>query len=125
MNHLSRSLTYSLSFFQRTALAPLEVHGHQMQWIRGIRVKVFNDNLEQALNVLERKMKSSGMERLIKRHTDHHVKNSEKRVLARKNLELRIRSEELSRKLRSILVKKISTFSISFNMVEYLTSTEP
>ncbi|XP_020596928.1 uncharacterized protein LOC110036743 [Phalaenopsis equestris] len=106
MNRFIRTLSSSLSF-RRTAALPPETDGYQMQLIRGIRVKVINDNLEQALTFMERKMKSSGMERLIKRHTDHHIKNSEKRVLARKNLELRIRSEELSRKLRSILVKKI------------------
>ncbi|GKV23024.1 hypothetical protein SLEP1_g32814 [Rubroshorea leprosula] len=52
-------------------------------------------------------MQSSGIERLIKEQRTHHVKNSEKRVLARKNLERKIRSQELSRKLQSILNQKV------------------
>ncbi|XP_072991139.1 uncharacterized protein [Typha latifolia] len=79
----------------------------KMRWERWIRVRVRNGNLEQALGIMERKITSSGMERLIRRQVEHHVKNSEKRVLARKNLQLRIRSQELARKLRTILVKKI------------------
>ncbi|RWR83374.1 Ribosomal_S21 domain-containing protein [Cinnamomum micranthum f. kanehirae] len=80
---------------------------HQVQWCRGIRVRVWNGNLEQALAVMARKMVSSGIERLIKRQPTRHIKNSEKRVLARKNLEHRIRSQDLARKLRSILIKKV------------------
>ncbi|XP_048548953.1 uncharacterized protein LOC125528543, partial [Triticum urartu] len=64
-------------------------------------------NLERALQVMERKMRSSGIERLIKRRTEHHVKNSEKRVLARKALMARVRSQELGKSLRDILIKKI------------------
>lgn len=80
-----------------------------MRWARGIRVRVYDDNLERALAVMQRKMQSSGIERLIKRRADNerHLKNSEKRVLARKNLQMRIRSQELARKLQTILVKKI------------------
>ncbi|KAI8526980.1 hypothetical protein RHMOL_Rhmol12G0040900 [Rhododendron molle] len=77
------------------------------QW-RGIRVKVRNGNLEQALVFMQRKMQSSGIERMIKLEQTHHIKNSEKRVLARKNLERKIRSQELARKLKSILIKKVS-----------------
>ncbi|XXG73574.1 hypothetical protein AAC387_Pa07g2471 [Persea americana] len=80
---------------------------HQVQWLRGIRVKVWNGNLEQALAFMTRKMVSSGIERLITRRPTRHIKNSEKRVLARKNLEHRIRSQDLARKLRSILIKKV------------------
>ncbi|KAL5759974.1 hypothetical protein ACOSP7_018476 [Xanthoceras sorbifolium] len=80
---------------------------HQVQQWRGIRVKVFNGNLEQALSFMQRKMTSSGIERLIKRQQTHHIKNSEKRVLARKNLDRRLRSEDLARKLKAILVKKV------------------
>ncbi|GMH01551.1 hypothetical protein Nepgr_003390 [Nepenthes gracilis] len=76
------------------------------QW-RGIRVKVLNGNLEQALVFMQRQMQSCGIERLIKRHQTHHIKNSEKRVLARKALERRIQSQELARKLKSILIKKV------------------
>eukprot|EP00268_Persea_americana_P006024 TRINITY_DN12116_c0_g1_i3.p1 TRINITY_DN12116_c0_g1~~TRINITY_DN12116_c0_g1_i3.p1 ORF type:complete len:125 (+),score=6.42 TRINITY_DN12116_c0_g1_i3:275-649(+) len=80
---------------------------HQVQWCRGIRVRVRDGNLEQALAVMTRKMVSSGIERLITRQPTRHIKNSEKRVLARKNLEHRIRSQDLARKLRSILIKKV------------------
>ncbi|XP_010528090.1 PREDICTED: uncharacterized protein LOC104805276 [Tarenaya hassleriana] len=80
---------------------------HQAQQERGIRVKVLNGNLEQALSILQRKMQSSGMERLIKQRQAHHIKNSEKKVLARKNLERRIQSEDFARKLQSILIKKV------------------
>ncbi|KAI4998546.1 hypothetical protein ZWY2020_053888 [Hordeum vulgare] len=73
----------------------------------GIVVQVREGNLERALQVMERKMRSSGVERLIKRRTEHHVKNSEKRVLARKALMARVRSQELGRSLRDILIKKI------------------
>ncbi|KAK1325775.1 hypothetical protein QJS10_CPA01g01364 [Acorus calamus] len=75
-----------------------------MQW-RGIRVKV-TGTLEQALGLMQRKMTSSGMERLIRRQANHHVTDSEKRVLARKNLQRKIRSQDLGRKLRSILLQK-------------------
>ncbi|KAL3497946.1 hypothetical protein ACH5RR_040678 [Cinchona calisaya] len=74
---------------------------------RGVRVQVRNGNLEQALGFMQRKMQSSGMERLIKREQTHHIKNSEKRVLARKALQRKVRSQELARKLKSILVKKV------------------
>ncbi|KAG1342103.1 hypothetical protein COCNU_05G003320 [Cocos nucifera] len=47
------------------------------------------------------------MERLIRRQVDYHLKDSEKRILTHKNLEYRIRSQELARKLRTILIKKI------------------
>ncbi|KAK1301348.1 hypothetical protein QJS10_CPB12g00263 [Acorus calamus] len=76
----------------------------QVQW-RGRRVKV-TGTLEQALGLMQRKMTSSGMERLIRRQANHHVTDSEKRVLARKNLERKIRSQDLGRKLRSILLQK-------------------
>lgn len=80
---------------------------HELQQWRGIRVQVRNGNLEQALGILQRKMQSSGMERMIKQQQTHHIKNSEKRVLARKALERRIRSEDFARKLKSILIKKV------------------
>ncbi|GMY26339.1 Ribosomal_S21 domain-containing protein [Fagus crenata] len=79
--------------------------GHQ-QW-RGIRVKVRDGNLEQALTWMQRKMQSSGIERMIKRQQTHHIKNSEKRILAQKNLERKIRSQDLARKLKAILIKKV------------------
>ncbi|KAF3976517.1 hypothetical protein CMV_000291 [Castanea mollissima] len=80
---------------------------YQTQQWRGIRVKVRDGNLEQALTWMQRKMQSSGIERLIRKEQRHHIKNSEKRILARKNLERKIRSQDLARKLKAILVKKV------------------
>ncbi|WVZ60169.1 LOW QUALITY PROTEIN: hypothetical protein U9M48_010222 [Paspalum notatum var. saurae] len=77
----------------------------QLQQSRGIVVR--DGNLELALLLMERKIRSSGMERLIRARTHHHVKDSEKRVLARKALMQRVRSQELGKKLRQILIKKI------------------
>lgn len=77
-------------------------------------MKVINGNLEQALQVMQRKMVSSGMERLIRRAPTHHMKNSQKRILAEKNLQKRIRSEDLARKLRAILIKKVRYYRIVF-----------
>ncbi|XP_062078624.1 uncharacterized protein LOC133783103 [Humulus lupulus] len=91
----------------KQALTLLKQPNQQLQQCRGIRVKVLNGNLERALTFMQRKMQSSGIERLIKNEQTHHIKNSEKRVLARKNLELKIRSQELARKLRAILIKKV------------------
>ncbi|KAL9246528.1 hypothetical protein vseg_020050 [Gypsophila vaccaria] len=82
-------------------------HTAAMQQTRGIRVKVHSGNLEQALQVMQRKMQASGIERLIKSTVTHHVKNSEKRVLARKALERKVQSQDLARKLKSILTNKV------------------
>ncbi|KAM6552801.1 hypothetical protein CsatB_013563 [Cannabis sativa] len=89
------------------AVTLLKRPNEQLQQCRGIRVKVLDGNLERALTFMQRKMQSSGIERLIKNEQTHHIKNSEKRVLARKNLQLKIRSQELARKLRAILIKKV------------------
>ncbi|CAN6287175.1 unnamed protein product, partial [Urochloa humidicola] len=89
-------------------LSAVEVaHGGQLQQARGIVVQVRDGNLDRALSIMERKMRSSGMERLIRARTHHHVKDSEKRVLARKALMQRVKSQELGKKLREILIKKI------------------
>ncbi|KAL3356572.1 hypothetical protein AABB24_017298 [Solanum stoloniferum] len=93
------------TIFNRPNVALNPLNWELQQW-RGIRVKVRNNNLDQALFLMQRKMQSSGIERLIKREQLHHIKNSEKRVLARKILERKIRSQELARKLKSILIKK-------------------
>ncbi|KAF8681874.1 hypothetical protein HU200_045320 [Digitaria exilis] len=82
-------------------------HGRQLQQARGIVVQVRDGNLDRALSIMERKMRSSGIERLIRARTHHHVKDSEKRVLARKALMQRVKSQELGKKLREILIKKI------------------
>ncbi|KAL9266276.1 hypothetical protein AKJ16_DCAP24057 [Drosera capensis] len=76
------------------------------QW-RGIRVRVRDGNLEQALAFMQRKMQSSGIERLIKQQQTCHVKDSEKRVLASKSLQRRIQSDDLARKLKTILLQKV------------------
>ncbi|XP_022945130.1 uncharacterized protein LOC111801465 [Cucurbita pepo subsp. pepo] len=103
MNSLARNISCSI---RSSIHATASLHCYQQQW-RGIRVKVLNGNLERAITFLQRKMRSSGIERLIKREQTHHIKNSEKRVLARKNLERKIRSQDLARKLKAILIKKV------------------
>ncbi|EAZ28227.1 hypothetical protein OsJ_12197 [Oryza sativa Japonica Group] len=94
-----------------TAAAPAA----RVQQARGIVVHVKDGNLERALGVMARKMRSSGIERLIRARSQihHHVKDSEKRVLARKALMQRVRSQELGKKLRDILIKKIRLYQIS------------
>ncbi|KAK3443227.1 hypothetical protein EUGRSUZ_B03269 [Eucalyptus grandis] len=104
MNHLARRAS---SILQRPSWASCGGGGLNHQQSRGIRVKVLNGNLEQALGFMQRTMQSSGIERLIKREQTHHLKNSEKRVLARKLLERKIRSQDLARKLKAILIKKV------------------
>ncbi|XP_065873339.1 uncharacterized protein [Euphorbia lathyris] len=84
-----------------------ELRPFQIQQWRGIRVEVYEGNVEKALTILQRKMQSSGIERMIKREQTHHLKNSEKRVLARKKLQRKIQSQELARKLKAILIKKV------------------
>ncbi|XP_039055376.1 uncharacterized protein LOC120198051 isoform X2 [Hibiscus syriacus] len=79
----------------------------KFQQMRGIRVKVRDGNLERALAMMQRLMQSSGIERMIKQEQTHHMKNSEKRILARKNLERKLRSQDHARKLQMILVKKV------------------
>lgn len=56
---------------------------------------------------MQRIMQSSGIERMIKNEQLYHIKNSEKRILARKNLQRRLKSQDLARKLKSILVRKV------------------
>ncbi|GAB2223107.1 hypothetical protein Droror1_Dr00017244 [Drosera rotundifolia] len=53
------------------------------------------------------KMQSSGIERLIKQQETYHIKDSEKRVLARKSLQRRIQSDDLARELKTILLQKV------------------
>ncbi|KAL8497452.1 hypothetical protein ACS0TY_020955 [Phlomoides rotata] len=89
------------------AFLPLDSLSSQLQQWRGIRVKVVNNNLDQALALMQRKMQSSGIERMIKYEQLRHLKNSEKRVLAKKNLERKIRSQDLARKLKTILLHKV------------------
>lgn len=79
----------------------------QLQQWRGIRVQVRNNNLDSALQTMARKMQSSGIERMIKREQVKHIKNSEKRVLAKKSLQRRLRAQDLARKLKSILIQKV------------------
>ncbi|XP_010908678.1 uncharacterized protein [Elaeis guineensis] len=109
MNRVVRQLSSSLPLLWRSepVVGAAAAAAHEKQWNRGIRVRVKDGNLEQALAIMQRKMIASGMERLIRRQVDHHLKDSEKRVLARKNLQYRVRSQDLARKLRTILIKKI------------------
>ncbi|XP_022735344.1 uncharacterized protein LOC111288642 [Durio zibethinus] len=107
MNAISRQVSTAIFAPARQGVNWLSHDPIQVQQWRGIRVKVRNGNLEQALAVMQRAMQSSGVERLIKQEQTHHVKNSEKRVLARKNLERKIRSQDLARKLQTILIKKV------------------
>lgn len=74
---------------------------------RGIRVYVRDGNLEKALGLMDRKMRWSGMERLIKGRARCHLKNSEKKVIAKKKLMIKVRSQELSRKLRQVMVQRL------------------
>ncbi|XP_024023998.1 uncharacterized protein LOC21410293 [Morus notabilis] len=98
----------SLNLLKRPPGEAVEIlsSGQYQQW-RGIRVKVFNGNLDQALRIMERRMRGSGIERMIKNEQTYHLKNSEKRVLARKALEVKIRSQELARKMKAILIQKV------------------
>ncbi|KEH33689.1 ribosomal protein S21 family protein [Medicago truncatula] len=50
---------------------------------------------------------TSGIERMIKKERRFHTKNSEKRVLAEKSLERRLRSQDLCSKLKAIMIKKV------------------
>ncbi|KAK9675515.1 hypothetical protein RND81_11G011800 [Saponaria officinalis] len=100
VSHLTRLLTRPSHAINTAVASSLQ------QW-RGIRVKVRNGNLEHALQIMQRKMQASGMERLIKRHETHHIKNSEKRVLARKALKRKVQSRDLAHKLKSILTNKV------------------
>ncbi|KAJ9697319.1 hypothetical protein PVL29_009219 [Vitis rotundifolia] len=114
---MSSIVRHVSTIFRCPSLVPNSLSCELQQW-RGIRVKVFNGNLESALVVMQRKMQSSGIERLIKREQTHHIKNSEKRVLARKNLERRIRSQDLARKLKAILIKKVRiSYLIGINIL--------
>lgn len=84
---------------------------HCHQQVRGIRVKVYDGKVEQALSVMQRIMQSSGIERLINAQQTRHLKNSEKRVLAKKNLERRLRTQDYCRKLQAVLMKKVRYIS--------------
>ncbi|XP_027163123.1 uncharacterized protein LOC113763491 [Coffea eugenioides] len=87
--------------------AVLNSVSHELQQQRGIRVQVRDLNLERALSLMQKKMQSSGIERLIKSEQSHHIKNSEKRVLARKARERTVQSQQFSRVLKSLLDKKV------------------
>ncbi|KAI3696479.1 hypothetical protein L1987_79496 [Smallanthus sonchifolius] len=103
MNSMYRSFS---SIFARPHVGVNHRSSDLQQW-RGIRVKILNNNLERGLTYMQRIMQSSGIERMIKNEQLYHIKNSEKRILARKNLQRRLKSQDLARKLKSILVKKV------------------
>ncbi|XP_057542900.1 uncharacterized protein LOC130821236 [Amaranthus tricolor] len=103
---MNTAASHLVSKLKRPSSAINSLSSSLQQW-RGIRVQVINGNLEQALTFMQRKMTSSGIERQLKNHQARHIKNSEKRVIARKTLQLRLRSQDLARKLKSILIKKV------------------
>ncbi|XP_021746608.1 uncharacterized protein LOC110712450 [Chenopodium quinoa] len=103
---MNSAMSHLTSLLKRPSSAINSASSSLQQW-RGIRVRVQNGNLEQALSFMQRKMTSSGIERMIKKEQTHHIKNSEKRVLARKALHRRLQSQDLARKLKSILIKKV------------------
>ncbi|KAM1012077.1 hypothetical protein EV2_048428 [Malus domestica] len=107
MNVVARSAWNVLKRSSQGVESVTQLGYHRHEQLRGIRVKVMNGNLEWALTVMQRKMTSSGIERMIKREQTHHLKNSEKRILARKNLEQKLRSQDLARKLKAVLLKKV------------------
>ncbi|KAG1362739.1 putative Ribosomal protein S21 [Cocos nucifera] len=98
MNRVVRQLLSSLPFLWRPELVvdggPMVMAAvtHEKQWSRGIRVRVKDKNLEQALAIMQRKMTASRMERLIQWQVDYYLKDSKKRILTHKNLEYRIHS---------------------------------
>ncbi|XP_027920029.1 uncharacterized protein LOC114178370 [Vigna unguiculata] len=107
MNSVARRCLFKTSGF---TTEPFNIGYNQMQQLqqcRGIRVRVMDENLEMALASMQRKMQGSGIERMIKQEQRFHIKNSEKRVLAQKNLERRIRSEDFAKKLKTIMIKKV------------------
>ncbi|KAM3738679.1 hypothetical protein ACB098_09G148700 [Castanea mollissima] len=79
----------------------------QLQQWRGIRMKIQDGNLEQALTWIQQEMQPSAIKQLIRKQQTHHINNSEKLILAQKNLERKIKSQDLTRKLKAILVKKV------------------
>ncbi|KAI4320379.1 hypothetical protein MLD38_033868 [Melastoma candidum] len=62
--------------------APRPTPLFDLQQFGGIRSRVQEGNLESELSFLQRQMRGSGVERLIKAKQRFHVKNSEWRVLA-------------------------------------------
>ncbi|KAI3981956.1 hypothetical protein MKX01_018862 [Papaver californicum] len=108
MNSVAKNVCNILRNSSFGGNSPNSLLSSLQQW-RGIKVRVRGGNVEQALQIMQRKMTSTGMERLIKREGQQttHLNNSEKKVLARKNLDRRLRSQDLACKLNSILLKKI------------------
>ncbi|XVF02579.1 hypothetical protein REPUB_Repub04eG0186800 [Reevesia pubescens] len=107
MNAITRRVSTTIFGPARQGVNWVSDDPSQIQQWRGIRIKVRGGNLDRALGIMQRVMQSSGVERLIKKEQTHHIKNSEKRILARKNLERKIRSQDLARKLQTILIKKV------------------
>ncbi|WJX31864.1 hypothetical protein P8452_20251 [Trifolium repens] len=105
--NMNSAVARCLSSLFRQSHCATEPFSAQLQQCRCIRVHVYNGNLEGALALMLRKMTSSGIERMIKTEQRFHIKYSEKRVLAQKNLERRLRSEDLARKLKAIMIKKV------------------
>lgn len=116
---MNLAASHLASLLKHPSSAMNSVSSSLQQW-RGIRIRVRDGNLDQALSFMQRKMTSSGMERLIKREQTHHIKNSEKRIIAQKNLHRRLQSQDLARKLKSILIKKVRLGFIFLNCSSFL-----
>eukprot|EP00252_Welwitschia_mirabilis_P023247 TRINITY_DN653_c0_g1_i1.p1 TRINITY_DN653_c0_g1~~TRINITY_DN653_c0_g1_i1.p1 ORF type:complete len:129 (-),score=14.65 TRINITY_DN653_c0_g1_i1:415-801(-) len=74
---------------------------------RGLRVKVWNGDIEIALRTLRKKLISSGMDKVIQRTPRFHMKDSEKKVLMKKRREARLHAQELAKKLKTIVGNKV------------------
>ncbi|KAI7749244.1 hypothetical protein M8C21_030888 [Ambrosia artemisiifolia] len=120
MNSMYRTIS---SIFTRPHIGLSNRSSDLQQW-RGIRVKILNNNLERGLTYMQRIMQSSGIERMIKNEQLYHIKNSEKRILARKNLQRRLKSQDLARKLKSILVKKVSFTRLHRDVPIFLNNSD-
>lgn len=82
----------------------------QLQQWRGNRMKIRDGNLEQALTWIQPKMQSSGIKQLIRKQQTNHINNSEKLILAQKNLERKIKSQDLARNSRPFLSRKSGNY---------------
>ncbi|KAM1648219.1 hypothetical protein ACFX1Q_010259 [Malus domestica] len=109
MNAVARSAWKVLKRSSQGVESVTQLEYHRHEQLIGIWVKAMNGNLEWALTVMQMKMTSRGIERMIKQEQTHHLKNSEKLISACKNLEQKLRSQDFARKLKAILLKKERT----------------
>nr|XP_028945666.1 uncharacterized protein LOC114819997 [Malus domestica] len=109
MNAVARSAWKVLKRSSQGVESVTQLEYHRHEQLIGIWVKAMNGNLEWALTVMQMKMTSRGIERMIKQEQTHHLKNSEKLISACKNLEQKLRSQDFARKLKAILLKKVKS----------------